>query len=413
MQAELIKLSKLKNNTGQIEGLPKNPRILKDDKYKKLLKSIQEDPEMLQLREVIAYDNDGELVVIAGNMRLKACKEAGLDEVPTKILPKDTPVDKLKRYTIKDNNSFGEWSYDDLANEWDAEELDAWGLDTPDDWGEDKEVEEDEAPEVDESEPPKSKIGEVYQLGRHRVMCGDSVSHDDVGRLLGELRADFVFTDPPWNVNYGAVKAGNAQGYKANRTIENDNMGEDFTPWMNAVFGTMAEFSKDGCMTYVVMSAQEWGGLMSTLKDNGYHWSSTIIWNKDHLVLSRKDYHTKYEPIWYGWKEGESRLHPLKDRKQSDVWDIDRPTRSDEHPTMKPIELCAKAIVNSSDKDSVVLDLFLGSGSTLVACEQTDRTCYGMELDPKYTDVIRKRYWKFVNNNNEEGWEENTPAIKE
>lgn len=128
MQSKLIKISQLKNNSGQIEGLPKNPRILKDDKFKKLVTSIQEDPEMLELREVIAYDNDGELVVIAGNMRLKACKEAGLDEVPTKILPKDTPVDKLKRYMIKDNNSFGEWSYDDLANEWDAEELEEWGV---------------------------------------------------------------------------------------------------------------------------------------------------------------------------------------------------------------------------------------------------------------------------------------------
>ena len=128
MQSKLIKISQLKNNTGQIEGVPKNPRILKDDKYKKLVKSIQEDPEMLELREVIAYDNDGELVVIAGNMRLKACKEAGLDEVPTKILPTDTPADKLKRYTIKDNNSFGEWSYDDLANEWDVEELEDWGI---------------------------------------------------------------------------------------------------------------------------------------------------------------------------------------------------------------------------------------------------------------------------------------------
>ena len=152
---------------------------------------------------------------------------------------------------------------------------------------------------------------------------------------------------------------------------------------------------------------------MDTLNQNGYHWSSTIIWNKDHLVLSRKDYHTKYEPIWYGWKEGESRLHPLKDRKQSDVWDIDRPTRSDEHPTMKPIALCARAIINSSDKDDIVLDLFGGSGSTLIACEQTDRTCLMMELDPKYVDVIRKRYAQFIQPDNQlpENWEELTPEI--
>lgn len=131
---------------------------------------------------------------------------------------------------------------------------------------------------------------------------------------------------------------------------------------------------------------------MLTLSDNGFHWSSTIIWNKDRLVLSRKDYHTKYEPIWYGWKEGEARLCPLLDRKQSDVWDFERPTRSDEHPTMKPVALVAKAIKNSSHKGNLVLDLFGGSGTTLIACEETDRDCCMMELDPKYVDVIITRW---------------------
>ena len=131
MQVQLVSLNKLKNNTGQIEGLPKNPRFIKDDKFKKLVKSIQEDPEMLDLREVIAYDNNGELIVIAGNMRLRACQELGIKEVPTKILPQSTPVEKLKAYTIKDNVAFGEHNWDDLANNWDAEELTDWGLDIP------------------------------------------------------------------------------------------------------------------------------------------------------------------------------------------------------------------------------------------------------------------------------------------
>lgn len=395
MIAKTLKITEIKNN-------PNNPRLIKDDKFTKLVQSIKDFPEMLEAREIVVNTDN---IILGGNMRFKAAKEAGLKEVPVKVV--DWPEDKQREFIIKDNVSGGEWDWDLIANEWDAEELDAWGLDVP--FSEVEDVEEDEAPELS-TEPAISKLGEVYQLGRHRLMCGDSVNDDDVNRLMDGSLADAVFTDPPWNVNYGAVKAGNAQGYKANRTIENDNMGEDFTPWMNEVFGAMSNYSKDGCMTYVVMSAQEWGGLMTTLSDNGYHWSSTIIWNKDHLVLSRKDYHTKYEPIWYGWKEGESRLHPLKDRKQSDVWDIDRPTRSDEHPTMKPIELCARAINNSSNKEDVVLDLFLGSGSTLIACEQTDRTCYGMELDPKYVDVIRKRYHKFVTGD-VEGWEAGTPVI--
>ena len=180
MQSKLIKISQLKNNTGQIEGVPKNPRILKDDKYKKLVKSIQEDPEMLELREVIAYDNDGELVVIAGNMRLKACKEAGLDEVPTKILPKDTPADKLKRYAIKDNNSFGEWSYDDLANEWGAEELEDWGLDLPsfaDDFSDDFTLDS----------------GEREPFGQMTFMLAD-IQKSEVEQALKEAPAGFAET---------------------------------------------------------------------------------------------------------------------------------------------------------------------------------------------------------------------------
>ena len=167
---------------------------------------------------------------------------------------------------------------------------------------------------------------------------------------------------------------------------------EDFKKFMYGVFKNMNNSSKEGCMTYVVMSAQEWGNMMLALTDNEYHWSSTIIWNKDRLVMSRKDYHTKYEPIWYGWKEGAPRLNPLEDRKQSDVWDIERPSKSELHPTTKPVELVAKAIKNSSKVNDKVLDLFGGSGTTLIAADQLDRMCYMMELDPKYVDVIVNRY---------------------
>jgi DNA modification methylase len=213
---------------------------------------------------------------------------------------------------------------------------------------------------------------------------------------MGRELAEMVFTDPPWNVNYGAVDKGNAMGYKP-RTIKNDFMGtEDFKNFMSSAFNCMNKASKPGAMTYVVMSAQEWGNMMLTLAQNDYHWSSTIIWNKDRLVLSRKDYHTKYEPIWYGWKEGESRLCPLADRKQSDVWDFERPSKSDEHPTMKPVALVARAITNSSKKGDIILDLFGGSGTTLIAAEQTGGRCRMSELDPKYVDVIVNRWEKLT-----------------
>ena len=257
------------------------------------------------------------------------------------------------------------------------------------------EVEEDDVPEVDETVEPKAKRGDLYQLGRHRLLCGDSTIIDDIEKLMGDDMADMVFTDPPWNVNYGNVKGDNPQGYKP-RTILNDFMGtEEFKDFMYSAFECMNAVSKDGCMTYVVMSAQEWGNMMLTLGQNNYHWSSTIIWNKDSLVLSRKDYHTKYEPIWYGWKEG-TRLHPLADRKQSDVWDIPRPKKSELHPTMKPVELVARAIENSSNVGDIVLDLFGGSGTTLMAAEQTGRCARLNELDPKYVDVIIARWEQFT-----------------
>lgn len=201
-----------------------------------------------------------------------------------------------------------------------------------------------------------------------------------------------VFTDPPWNVNYGAT---DHPTWKS-RSILNDYMPtEDFKHFMESAFFCMNNASKEGAMTYVVMSAQEWGNLMLALAENDYHWSSTIIWAKDRLVLSRKDYHTQYEPIWYGWKNG-ARLHPLEDRKQSDLWEFARPMRSDEHPTMKPVPLVARAVTNSTNKGDAVLDIFGGSGTTLMACEQTDRDCYMVELDPKYIDVIIERWETFT-----------------
>ena len=171
---------------------------------------------------------------------------------------------------------------------------------------------------------------------------------------------------------------------------------EDFKNFMDQTFQQMALHSKKGAPTYVVMSAQEWGNMMLTLAMNDYHWSSTVIWSKSSLVLSRKDYHTQYEPIWYGWLSGEARLCPLEDRKQSDVWNFDKPSRSELHPTTKPVELVERAINNSSKKNNYVLDLFGGSGSTLIACEKSVRKNMSMELDPKYCDVIVQRWQDFT-----------------
>lgn len=332
-------------------------------------------------------------IVVEGHGRLLALKALGHTDAPCIRL--DHLTDEQRRaYALAHNKTaeMSEWDFDMLPSELDDIldiDMTAFGFEF--DIEEDEpEVHEDDY-EVEVPEEPKAKRGDIYQLGNHRLMCGDSTSIDDVEKLMDGGKADMGFTDPPWNVNYGAVDKGNAMGYKP-RTILNDFMGtEDFKEFMNMAFASLNFAMKDGAMTYVVMSAQEWGNMMLTLAQNNYHWSSTIIWNKDSLVLSRKDYHTKYEPIWYGWKEG-SRLCPLEDRKQSDVWDIPRPKKSEEHPTMKPVELVARAIRNSSKQGDIVIDLFGGSGTTLIASEETNRCCRMMELDPKYVDVIINRW---------------------
>lgn len=339
---------------------------------------------------------DANNVIVCGHTRFLAAKKLGMSEVPCTYAD-DLTEEQIKAFRLADNKTaeFAEWDIDKLSIELqelpDINMADFGFLDEFDAFEEPEEIKQDTPPEVDEGEPT-SLPGDIYILGQHRLICGDSTDIATIERLMGGEKADMVFTDPPWNVNYGAVDKGNAMGYKP-RTIKNDFMGtEEFKNFMYQAFKCMNEASKPGAMTYVVMSAQEWGNMMLTLAQNNYHWSSTIIWNKDRLVLSRKDYHTKYEPIWYGWKEGESRLCPLEDRKQSDVWDFERPSKSEEHPTMKPVPLVARAITNSSKPGNNVLDLFGGSGTTLIASEQVNRKCFMSELDPKYCDVIVKRY---------------------
>lgn len=336
-------------------------------------------------------------VIVTGHTRYKAAQKLNMQQVPC-ILADDLTDAQIKAFRLADNRvaEEAEWDMDRLQIELEGlKELDFdlsnIGFDMSEleeIMGQDvsTEVIEDEPPELPED--PEAKRGEIWQLGKHRLMCGDSTSPEDIQQLMNGEKARFVFTDPPWNVDYGASKN---PRWKL-RTIANDNMStEDFGAFLFAAFKAMKEVSEPGCMTYIVMSAQEWGNLMNALQELEYHWSSTIIWRKDSLVLSRKDYHTQYEPIWYGWTKG-TRLCPLEDRTQSDVWDIPRPKVSEEHPTMKPVALVAKALENSSRAGDIVLDPFGGSGTTLIAAEQTDRACYMMELDPKYCDVIIQRW---------------------
>lgn len=345
---------------------------------------------------------DGNNEIVCGHTRLKAAIQLGIHTVPC-LIADDLTDEQIKAFRIADNKTseFAEWNMELLAKELEDLKLADFDLSfTAFDLSECEKLmdslkagaegeNEDDNFDPELPEDPITQKGDLWMLGKHRLYCGDSTNQDDVAILMQDEQADMVFTDPPWNVNYGAT---DHPSWKS-RTIMNDAMStEDFKGFMDSTFKVMNKFSKEGCMTYVVMSAQEWGNMMLTLALNEYHWSSTIIWNKDSLVLSRKDYHTKYEPIFYGWKDGHARLHPLDDRKQCDVWDIPRPKISELHPTTKPVELVVRAIKNSSNMKNTVLDLFGGSGTTLIACVDTDRYCRMMELDPKYVDVIVKRY---------------------
>jgi len=372
-------------SVNEIRPYEKNPR-----NNEKAIKFVVASLREFGWQQPIVVDVNG--VIIAGHTRYKAALQLGMKEVPVIVADKLND-DQVKAYRLADNktNEKSTW-IDELV----LEERNDIKLDMHDFGFEEINIETTE----DGFEPilpkePKTIIGDIYKLGIHRLMCGDSTLVDSVEKLMDGDKADFVFTDPPWNVDYG----GSDHPSWKKRSILNDKMStENFNEFLSTSFISMNSVSKPGAMVYVVMSAQEWGNIMDVLSEQGYHWSSTIIWNKDHHVMSRKDYHTKYEPIWYGWKDGAPRLCPLEDRKQSDVWDINRPVKSEEHPTMKPVELVARAIYNSSTIGSIVLDLFGGSGTTLIACEQTKRRCYMMELDPKYCDVIVSRWEKLTGN---------------
>ena len=390
-----VKISKVKGN-------PNNPRIIKNDKFKKLVKSIQEFPEMLKLRPIVV---DEDMMVLGGNMRLKASKDAGLKEVWIEVAEGLTEEQK-KEFIVKDNVGFGEWEWDMLANEWDSVQLAEWGLDV---WEnlDDKEpeaglIEDDEIPEVKES---KVKRGDIWQLGEHRIMCGDSTSSDDVAKLMNGEKADMVFTDPPYNIDFQGTMSCTSKdgeiitmkdGYSVPNSqyegIKNDKKTkEEFKPFIEKTLERIKENVIGGW--YVCFSSSTIEELLNPLIEKGMRWKSIIVWNKNQSPMGGGNFRKKYEPIVYGYFNNN---FYGKEYSEDDVWDIDRTRKNDLHPTMKPIPLIEKAIGYSSKKDGSVLDLFLGSGSTLIAAEKTNRKCYGMELDEKYCDVIIERWEQFT-----------------
>tara|TARA_R100001510_G_C7652020_1_gene209827 strand:+ start:1089 stop:2165 length:1077 start_codon:yes stop_codon:yes gene_type:complete len=338
---------------------------------------------MLEARPIV-IDKDG--TVLGGNMRLKAAQLAGLDEVPVYVREWDEGKDG--QFIIKDNVSFGEWDQDMLGNEWEPEQLDEWGLNI--DWDEPEETEgltdADDVPEVPEE--ATTKPGDLWVLGEHRLLCGDSTKAEDVERLMDGNKADMAFTDPPYNVEYtGGIQYKNGKKVTNNREmIANDD--RDLYP---EVVGILCDYV-DG-PSYVWFAGTKASTLYATAEELAdIH--SLIIWVKNggYGALGAS-YKQKHEPCLFIKTKG-STLRFVGPTTENTVWEIDKDGVNRLHPTQKPVELAERALKNHDAKN--VLDLFLGSGSTLIAAEKTNRICYGMELDPKYCDVIVKRWEEFT-----------------
>ena len=355
-----------------VKANPNNPRIIKDDKFAKLVKSINEFPQMLNLRPIVVNDD---MVVLGGNMRLKACKEAGLKEIPI-IKASELTEQQQKEFIVKDNVGYGEWDWNDLANNWDSEQLIDWGLDIPGFDAEVIEAEEDEFAVPDGGIETDIVLGDLFEIGEHRLLCGDSTDSDQVALLMNGQKADMVFTDPPYGVDY--------------KGINNDDRGglEDL---LNSAFENYLLNVNPGASIYCFHS-DRCADIFHKVFREFCHFSSMIIWEKESIVLSQTDYQSKHESCLYGWFDNGTHKW-YSDRKQESIW-IAKSKREEGHTTPKPIEIVSKAINNSSLQNHLIFDLFLGSGSTMVASQELKRKCYGMELDPKYCQVIVDRMRK-------------------
>jgi DNA modification methylase len=371
-----------------------------------LVKSLKDDPEFLSLREIIAYDHVGELIIIGGNMRYRALKEMGVETADVKVISGDVSAKKLRSFVIKDNVPFGENDWDLLANEWEEAELEDWGMKI-EQWKEpNKSIGDDDVSGVQEK--TISQPGELFELGKHLLYCGDSTIQESYHRLMGTEKADMVFSDPPYGVSIGDKNKMLANFRKGGieSNIENDTKTPDeLKSILTKVFKNVYEVMNDCCACF---TCSPQGGelcmmmMMMMMSECNLATKHIIIWVKNNATFSmnRLDYDYKHEPILFTWKKTHKKI--MKGEQRTSVWNYDKPQASKLHPTMKPVELIVNAILNNSDKGDIILDPFGGSGTTLIGSEKTGRICRMIELDPHYCDVIRRRYTKWCLDNNQE-----------
>jgi DNA modification methylase len=392
---KLVKITEVKPN-------PKNPRIIKDGKFQKLVKSIQEFPDMLNKRPLVVFtDVDNKYVVLGGNMRLKACKEIGLKEIPI-IVADEWTEEQKNEFLIKDNVGFGEWDWDSLANEWDAEKLDDWGLDLPVDLSvvEELEAEEDNY-EIPNEINTDIVLGDLFEIGEHRLLCGDSTDSDSVAKLMNGEKANLSFTSPPYNAGKSEMLSGNTHTTDNKYNEYNDNQKQ--TDYLDLLIG----FTNNALLfsDYLICNIQSLAGnkiaLIEYLNEYKNNFIDVAIWDKGHgaPAMAENVLTSAWEYMFFiSSKENASRAIPNANFRGT-VPNIYRgaPNRNNEfsnvHAATFPIDLPEWALQFTKEKN-IVLDQFLGTGTTMVASHQLKRKCYGMELDPKYCQVIIDRMKK-------------------
>ena len=407
-----IAIDLIEMNTGQIAGLPSNPRQWTKAQLDNLKASIEETPELLEARGCIVDYHEGKYVCLGGNMRYAACKALGMSELPCYVVPEGTTILKKKEIVAKDNGSFGNWDYDALANEWGDLDLAGWGVSIPPEWGaaaadaaetdsREGQAQDDEFDEKEAQIEKKCSKGDIWRLGEHRLMCGDSTDEAAIKRLMDGDKADMVFTDPPYGVSIGdknaALNSVLPSG-RCSKNIENDTLSADelYPILVKAMTNARLSCKDDAC--YFVTSPQggELGLMMMMMKDAGLPVRHILIWEKNSATFSlgRLDYDYQHEPIFYTWTKKHHNYR--KGQYRTTIWKYDKPRKCDLHPTMKPVELVANCLNDATKAGDIALDVFGGSGTTMIACEQLGRRARLIELDPHYCDVIIARWEKFT-----------------
>jgi len=389
MDFKEVKISEVKSN-------PNNPRIIKDDKFLKLVKSISEFPEMLKIRPIVV---NSDMVVLGGNMRLKACKEAGLKKIPI-IIAADLSAEKQSEFIIKDNVGFGEWDYELLANGWDAEKLQDWGLDLPD-FGTEIEAEEDDFEVPEGGIETDIVIGDLFEIGEHRLLCGDSTDSDQVAKLMNGQKANLTFTSPPYNAGKSELLSGNTHTTDNKYNEYNDDKDKDGYLDLLVGFTNNAILFSD----YLICNIQSLSGNKVALIEYLYKYKDQFIdvaiWDKQHgaPAIAKNVMNSAWEYLFFiSSKDKASRAIPNANFRGT-IPNIYRgkPNRNNEfsnlHAAVFPIDLPVWGM-QFTKKNNIVLDLFCGTGTTMVAAHQLKRKCYGMELDPKYCQVIIDRMRK-------------------